>query len=86
LKHFASPKFWAAYRDLPEAIRTIADKNYQLLRENPRHPSLQLKRVGNYWSVRVGLDYRALAAEAEDGFVWFWIGPHDEYNKIIGKQ
>ncbi len=59
MKHFASPAFWQAYQRLPEQVRALADKNYALLKENPQHPSLKLKKVGRFWSVRVGLRYRA---------------------------
>jgi mRNA-degrading endonuclease RelE of RelBE toxin-antitoxin system len=52
--HFASPSFWEAYAKLPENVRALADKNYALLKENPQHPSLQLKKLGRFWSVRVG--------------------------------
>jgi hypothetical protein len=44
MRHFASRAFWDAHEKLPEQIRVLADKNYALLKENPRHPSLQLKR------------------------------------------
>ncbi|MCC6948957.1 MAG: hypothetical protein IT539_14425 [Bradyrhizobiaceae bacterium] len=84
MRHFASPSFWDAYRTLPASVRTLADKNYALLKENPRHPSLQLKQIGRYWSVRVGLRHRALAVEVEDGLLWFWIGSHADYDKMIG--
>jgi hypothetical protein len=83
MRHFASPAFWAAYAKLPAAVRELADKNYALLKKNPRHPSLQLKKVGRYWSVRVGLRYRALAIEIEDGLLWFWIGSHADYDAMI---
>jgi hypothetical protein len=63
VKHFASPKFWSAYEALPLPVRRLADANYALLKRDPRHPSLQFKKVGRYWSVRVGLRYRALAVE-----------------------
>jgi hypothetical protein len=63
MKHFASPAFWEAYQRLPEQVRALADKNYALLKENPQHPSLKLKKVGRFWSVRVGLHYRALAVK-----------------------
>ena len=43
---FASPAFWQAYAKLPNAVRTLADKNYALLKESPQHPSLRLKKVG----------------------------------------
>jgi hypothetical protein len=46
-----------AYAKLPENIRALADKNDALLKENPRHPSLQLKKLGRFWSVR-GYPYR----------------------------
>jgi hypothetical protein len=53
MRHFASRAFWEAYQRLPDPVRMRADKNYALLKENPRHPSLQFKRVGRFWSVRV---------------------------------
>jgi hypothetical protein len=83
MRHFASRKFWDAYRALPESVRALADKNYALLKVDPRHPSLHLKRVGDYWSVRVGLGYRALAVEVDDGLLWFWIGSHARYDELV---
>lgn len=83
MRHFASRGFWEAYDRLPQNMRLLADKNYALLKENPRHPSLQFKKIGRLWSARVGLSYRALAVEAPRGLVWFWIGSHAEYNEKI---
>ena len=84
MKHHASPDFWHAHDALPVSVRHLADKNYALLKADPQHPSLHFKKVGSYWSVRVGLRYRALAVEVDDGLLWFWIGPHAEYDRIIG--
>ena len=83
MKHSASSSFWAAYRGLPENVQALADKSYQLLKKNPSHPSLHFKSVGRFWSVRVGLHYRALGVSAEDGIVWFWLGTHTEYERLI---
>jgi hypothetical protein len=83
MRHFASRKFWDAYQALPESVRALADKNYALLKADPKHPSLHLKRVGDYWSVRVGLGYRALAVEVDAGLLWFWIGSHARYDELI---
>lgn len=83
MMHFASPSFWSAYESLPASVQRVADRNYKILKENPKHPSLHLKKIGRYWSVRVGLHYRALAVEIEDGMLWFWIGSHAEYDKLI---
>jgi hypothetical protein len=83
VRHFASPSFWQAYTKLPQSIRELADKNYALLKDNSRHPSLQLKKVGRFWSVRVGIRYRALAVEVDAGLLWFWIGSHADYDAMI---
>jgi len=84
MRHFASPAFWDAYQKLPQAVRDLADKNFTLLKSDPRHPSLHFKKVGRFWSVRVGLRYRALAIEVDDGLLWFWIGSHADYDALVG--
>jgi hypothetical protein len=61
------------YDVLPREVREVADKNYALLKENPRHPSLHFKSIGELWSVRVGLHHRALGIEVADGILWNWI-------------
>ncbi|MBK6999214.1 MAG: hypothetical protein IPH35_04300 [Rhodoferax sp.] len=83
MKHYASSDFWELYLALPAEIQELADKNYGLLKENPRHPSLQLKRIEELWSVRVGKHYRAIGIDAPDGIQWIWIGSHAEYDKFI---
>ena len=57
-------------------MQALADKSFGLLNADPRHPSLHFRKVGRYWSARVGLHHRAVAVEAPDGLVWFWIGAH----------
>jgi hypothetical protein len=83
MKHFTVAEFWEHYEALPDEIQSLADKNYALLKENSYHPSLHLKKVGAYWSVRVGRDYRALGLDIPEGILWFWIGTHAEYDKVI---
>jgi hypothetical protein len=86
MKHFAPPEFWECYDRLPEAVQRLADKNFELLKSNPQHPSLHFKKIGRLRSARVGIQYRALAVEDGDDLVWFWIGPHGEYDRILGKK
>lgn len=69
---------------MPSAARAVADKNFALLKADPRHPSLHFKRIGKIWSVRVGDRYRALGHDVPDGIQWFWVGSHAEYDKLIG--
>ncbi len=84
MKHHATPKFWRCYEALPPEVRGLADKSFALLKEDPRHPSLRLKKVGRFWSARIGSAHRALALEQGSDLVWFWIGAHDEYDRLIG--
>jgi hypothetical protein len=84
LKHYASSRFWVLYEALPAQVRAVADKNFALLKADPRHPSLHFKRIGSLWSVRVGDRYRALGTDVDDGVMWFWIGTHADYDRIVG--
>lgn len=83
MKHHASARFWQYYHQLPQKIQNLADANFELLKANPRHPSLHFKRVGRFWSARVGDHYRAIAVQDGDDFAWFWIGHHSEYDRLI---
>jgi hypothetical protein len=68
---------------LPAYVQKTAKKNFELLKEDPSHPSLHFKKVGSFWSVRSSLNHRALAVEDGDDFIWVWIGTHDEYERMI---
>jgi hypothetical protein len=84
VKHRASRRFWDCYNALPPEVRRLAEENYALLKSDERHPSLHLKKAGRFWSVRIGLHYRALAVEEGENAVWFWIGHHSEYDRLLG--
>lgn len=86
MTHHATPAFWSLYGSLPQEVQQIADRSFARLKNDPRHPSLRFKKVGRFWSARVGLRYRALAVESGDDLVWFWIGTHAEYDKLIGRH
>jgi uncharacterized membrane protein len=68
VKHAASRKFWQFHAALPAEIQTAAAKAFALLKHDPRHPSLQFKKLTNkpYWSVRINNNYRALAVRDDD--------------------
>jgi mRNA-degrading endonuclease RelE of RelBE toxin-antitoxin system len=82
--HRATPEFWEHYRQLPDRIRKKADRKFELLKNDPSHPSLHFKTVADdLWSVRVGLSYRALGTDVDGTIVWFWIGSHADYDRIL---
>jgi hypothetical protein len=81
----ASEEFWDLYRCIPRNAQRAADKQFELFREDPTHPSLHLKPVGGLWRVRVNEAYRALAVRDGDVFYWFWVGSHDQYERLINR-
>jgi len=84
VKHRATPDFWYYYRQLPPHIQALADKCFNLVKEDSYYPSLHFKKVGRFLTVRVGIHYRAIAIEDGQDIAWFWIGHHTEYDKILG--
>ena len=84
--HRTTTRFWASLAELPKSARKVARENFELLKANPGHPSLHFKKVGKLWSARAGLKHRALAVEDGKDFIWVWIGPHDEYQRMIRQQ
>jgi hypothetical protein len=85
LRHFASTRFWQCFDVLPVHIQRLARRNFALLKNSPTHPSLHFKTIhdGQYYSVRVGLHYRALGVAVPEGVQWFWIGTHAEYDLLV---
>jgi hypothetical protein len=83
----ATPDFWSHYNRLPSSIQKSAKRAYARFRQNPNHPSLRLKKVHTtqeIYSVRITEDYRALGVREGDTIVWFWIGSHADYERILG--
>lgn len=83
MKSRATSKFWACYERLPDNVQRVALKQYRLWITNPHHPSLRFKKVDAFWSARITDDYRALGVIDEDAVIWFWIGTHEEYERLI---
>jgi hypothetical protein len=77
-------EFWQTYSKLPLQIKERAKKAYRLWIQDPFHPSLHFKKVGeDLWSARITFDYRALAWKQGEDYYWIWIGTHDDYESII---
>jgi len=86
MKSSATPRFWKAYAQLSTGLQKIARKQFALWQEDPRHPSLQFKKVGPFWSARINDDYRSLALLEDGTYYWFWIGTHAEYEMILKRR
>lgn len=83
MNHHTVEPFWELFNKLPVEIQSIAKKNFELLKSNPYHPSLHFKKVNEFWSIRIGLRYRALGVQKDENIIWFWLGSHNEYDKLI---
>ena len=80
------PAFWAAYARLSEPERQGARKAFSLWAGNPFHPSLRFKCVNreeDLWSVRISRGYRALGILENETVTWFWVGSHDDYERLL---
>ena len=72
---------------MPKDIRKKARDAYKLWQRDPKHRSLRMKKVdkeGDVWSVRIDRDHRAVGVMKPDAMIWFWIGKHDEYERLLG--
>ncbi|SPF41640.1 conserved hypothetical protein [Syntrophobacter sp. SbD1] len=84
----ASGRFWKAFERLPSDVKDKAREVYRLWTQDPQHPSLQFKKVHErlgIYSVRVSLGWRALCVKEGGIFIWFWIGSHSEYERILSQ-
>lgn len=82
--------FWKSYHALPPELRAAAQRAYRKFAVNPAHPSLHLERLtsdARFWSVRVTLDYRAVAQRlGNDVWIWAWIGPHEDFDRVFRRR
>ena len=79
-------QFRRLFSELPFDAQRDAKRAYRLFQSNPAHPGLQFKKVEgeeNIYSIRIGLEYRALAVMKKDRIVWYWIGSHSEYDRLV---
>lgn len=78
-------KFRKAFSELPADVRKQARQAYRLFMENPNHPSLRFKSIHPtrpIYSVRIGLNYRAVGIRDGQDIIWYWIGSHADYDKL----
>jgi hypothetical protein len=89
VKSELTEEFLACFRRLPERIRRLARKNYQIWRADLQHPGIDFKRVGKrspVYSVRIGIGWRALGLKQADTMLWFWIGSNAEYDRMLKRM
>ena len=86
MNSFTVKSYWKSYNELSGDIQKQADAKFEFWKEDPFHPSLHFKCINsedNIWSVRVNMEYRALAVREKGTVVWYWIGDHNRYEKLL---
>ena len=81
-------RFRQMLSELLTNIRRQAKEAYRLFRENSRHPSLRFKKVHNtdpIYAAHININYRVVGIVDNGEITWFWIGPHTEYEKLLGE-
>ncbi len=79
-------RFQQALAQLPKDIQSQAREAYKLFSRNPHHPSLQFKKVHTtepIYSARINIDYRAVGILGGETVIWFWVGSHANYDKLL---
>jgi hypothetical protein len=84
--HKTTYRFNESFKTMPIRVQKVATRNFELFNVNPHHPSLHFKKIGKFWSLRIGLNYRALAIKENARYTWVWIGTHDNYLKMLKRE
>lgn len=89
MKSELTQEFITLFKKLPTRIQQSTRKNFKLWKKNPYHPSIEFKKLkstDSIYSVRVGIGWRALGIKINSNtIVWFWIGNHNDYDRLISR-
>ena len=88
MKSRRTKQFRALFSALSHEAQQQANAAYRQFVSDPTHPGLVFKQVsakGPTYAARVGIHYRALAIKKQDCLLWFWIGPHAEYDRLLSE-
>ncbi|MGD8780797.1 MAG: hypothetical protein PVH88_17765 [Ignavibacteria bacterium] len=86
MKSKTTVKFWDCYKALPADVKKKAKEVYTLFLNDPWYPSIHFKRVHSslpIYSVRITKDYRAVGILENAKIIWFWVGSHSDYDKLL---
>ncbi|MGA9364980.1 MAG: hypothetical protein WBW16_11510 [Bacteroidota bacterium] len=88
MKSRTTRRFRESFGELPRNIQEKARAAFKVWKTNPYHPSLRFKQVHSdepIFSVRIGMGWRALGLRENDTVIWFWVGSHADYEKLVSR-
>jgi len=86
VKSRTTAQFRKLFADLPKQVQQQAWAAYRQFQEDPSYSSLRFKKVHPelpIYSARVSKNYRAVGQVDGDTVIWFWIGSHAEYDRLL---
>ena len=81
-------RFRKTFAALPKQVQRQAKEAYKQFIKDPFYPSLRFKRIHStelIFSVRINVEYRAVGIQSENEMIWFWIGSHEDYTKLLSR-
>ncbi|OIP26157.1 MAG: hypothetical protein AUK00_05125 [Dehalococcoidia bacterium CG2_30_46_9] len=84
MKLLSTDDFVKHYERLPASIRKKGDEKLKVLLSNPRHSSLQIKKMKGYeeiWEGRISRSYRFTFQIKEDTYILRKVGKHEVLEK-----
>ncbi|MBD1929008.1 hypothetical protein H6F74_22570 [Trichocoleus sp. FACHB-90] len=88
MKSRTTNQFRRAFADLPKQVQQQTREAYCQFKQDPSHPSLRFKKIHPefpIYSARISKSYRAVGQLDEDTVIWFWVGSHAEYDKLLSQ-
>jgi len=88
VKSRIAAQFCKAFSELPNQVQEQTREAYHQFKQDPWHPSLRFKQVHPelpIYSVRISRSYRAVDQRDEDTVIWFWVGSHADYDKLLSQ-
>jgi hypothetical protein len=82
-------EFRQDFAALPTPIQKQARAAFRLFIDDPTYPSLKFKKLPPHedlWSVRISADYRAVGRWRGETILWFFIGSHSDYDKLLDRR
>ena len=81
-----TPGFRKMLADLPVQLQEQAREAYRRFQRDPFQRGLRFRQVHPkrpVFSARINRDYRAVGIRDGEEIVWFWIGPHEQYETLL---
>ncbi|WP_397197122.1 hypothetical protein [Nodosilinea sp. LEGE 07298] len=89
MKSRTTIQFRKLFANLPNQVQQQTRSAYRHFQKDPSYPSLRFKKVHPdlpIYSARINKNYRVVGQLEGDTVIWFWVGSHAEYDRLLGQM